>query len=131
MRRALAMARHETRQIISDPAQVIIMIAMPLTSMAIFKGSMRGALQATGWDSVNGSEQVVPGFLMLSAFFMPTFIGLTFVKEHGWYTWDRLQSTPLRPWELIVGKTLPWFIVGVVQVFSVFLIASLVFGLES
>jgi ABC-2 type transport system permease protein len=128
--RIRAMSRHDFRVLINDPMPLVLLSVMPLASMAFFKTSMGAALFQAGYAHANGSEQVVPGFAVLSGFFIPSFIGLAFFKEHGWYTWERLQTTRLRQWEIVVGKLAPWAVIGLVHQASVFLIGYALFGLR-
>jgi ABC-2 type transport system permease protein len=55
-----------------------------------------------------------------------TAISLTREKETG--TMEALLVSPLRPWQIIVGKVLPYVLVGFVSVVGVIIEARLVFG---
>jgi ABC-2 type transport system permease protein len=126
-----AMSRHDLRILVNDPMPLILLTIMPLASMAFFKTSMGAALAQSGYFHANGSEQVVPGFAVLSGFFIPSFIGLAFFKEHGWYTWQRLQTTRLHRWEIVVGKLAPWALIGLIHQTLVFAIGYALFGFSS
>lgn len=53
-------------------------------------------------------------------------ISLSSEKEKG--TLEILLVSPLRPWQIIVGKVLPYLLLGFVNVATVLLAAALVFG---
>jgi ABC-2 type transport system permease protein len=55
-----------------------------------------------------------------------TAISLTREKETG--TMEALLVSPLRPWQIIVGKVAPYLVVGFISVIGVIIEARLVFG---
>lgn len=122
--------RNELRLISKDPLVLVLLMAMPLVIISIFKSTMAASLLASGITGANGAEQVVPGQSLLFGFFLVSFIGLTFFREHGWGTWDRLRSSRASRKEIILGKALPWVIVGVIQVGILFTLGTVLFGLE-
>ncbi len=58
---------------------------------------------------------------------MMTAMGIVREKEIG--TMEQLMVTPIRPIELILGKTLPFAIVGLLDVLLVTAVALLVFSI--
>lgn len=71
---------------------------------------------------------IVPGLmgtLLTMTFVMVASMALTREREHG--TMETLLSTPIRPLEVIVGKAVPFIVVGYLQVMVVLLIAILFF----
>jgi len=74
------------------------------------------------------SNLFVPGlmaFVLTIVSSLMTAISLTREKETG--TMEALLVSPLRPWQIIVGKVLPYLAVGFVSVIGVILEARLVF----
>ncbi|HET7833819.1 MAG TPA: ABC transporter permease [Gallionella sp.] len=73
-------------------------------------------------------------------FFIPGIVGiltlvttmlvtaLTVAREREQGTFDQLLVTPLRPAEILLGKALPGFLIGIVQATVILLIATLWFG---
>lgn len=59
---------------------------------------------------------------------MVTAMGIVREKEIG--TMEQLMVTPIRPMELIVGKTLPFALVGLVDVVAMTALARFVFGIR-
>jgi ABC-2 type transport system permease protein len=75
------------------------------------------------------SNLFVPGlmaFVLTIVSSLMTAISLTREKETG--TMEALLVSPLRPWQIIVGKVLPYVAVGFVSVVGVIVEARLVFG---
>jgi len=71
----------------------------------------------------------VPGLmamvLMIIAALM-TALSLTREKETG--TMEALLVSPLRPWQIIIGKVAPYLVIGFVSVLTVLLVARVVFS---
>jgi ABC-2 type transport system permease protein len=65
------------------------------------------------------------GTLTMMQTIMLTALSVAREREQG--TFDQLQVTPLRPTEIIVGKTLPSMMVGTVQATNILLVAQLWF----
>jgi ABC-2 type transport system permease protein len=75
------------------------------------------------------SNLFVPGlmaFVLTIISSLMTAITLTREKETG--TMEALLVSPLRPWEIIVGKVAPYFVIGFISVIAVLVEARLVFG---
>jgi ABC-2 type transport system permease protein len=75
------------------------------------------------------SNLFVPGlmaFVLTIVSSLMTAISLTREKETG--TMEALLVSPLRPWQIIVGKVAPYLLVGFISVIGVILEARLVFN---
>jgi ABC-2 type transport system permease protein len=75
------------------------------------------------------SNLFVPGlmaFVLTIISSLMTTISLTREKETG--TLETLLVSPLRPWQIIVGKVAPYLLIGFVSVVGVIIEARLVFG---
>jgi ABC-2 type transport system permease protein len=75
------------------------------------------------------SNLFVPGlmaFVLTIISSLMTAISLTREKETG--TMEALLVSPLRPWEIIVGKVTPYLAVGFISMIAVLVEARLVFG---
>jgi ABC-2 type transport system permease protein len=78
-----------------------------------------------------GSTQynIVPGLvgvILTMTMVIMTALAVTRERERG--TMEALLATPVRPLEVIVGKIVPYVLVGVIQVMIVFVAARLLFG---
>jgi len=129
-RRILVISRHQTRLLLGDPGALVLFVIIPLLTMVIMKSTQKSALLAAGYHNVNGSEEAVPGFTVMFAFFWLVFVGRTFFAEHGWGTWERLQAMA-NTGEVMIGKLLPGFVVITTQMILLFAIGDLALGLNS
>jgi ABC-2 type transport system permease protein len=78
--------------------------------------------------AANTQYNIVPGLigtLLTMTFVMVASMALTREREHG--TMEMLLSTPLLPLEVILGKAIPFIIVGYLQVMVVLTIAIFFF----
>ncbi|MBL8327930.1 MAG: ABC transporter permease [Rubrivivax sp.] len=72
---------------------------------------------------------VVPGLMgviLTMTLVMMTAMAMTRERERG--TLENLLATPVRPLEMMIGKILPYALIGYVQVLIVFVAARLLFG---
>jgi ABC-2 type transport system permease protein len=129
--RSLAVFRHNVRLLLGDPGPVFLFVVTPLLLMAIIKPASEALLHNEGFPDATGAEQVVPAFTVMFAFFWMGYIGRNFFAEHGWGTWERLQTTVASPVEIMVGKLLPGFVLILFQQIVLFVGGSLIFGLDS
>ena len=73
---------------------------------------------------------MVPGVLGLLLMVMTMLLtSLAIVKEKELGTLEQLVVTPIKPYQLIIGKLAPFFLIGVVDVILVIFFASLIFSL--
>jgi ABC-2 type transport system permease protein len=60
----------------------MVLIVLPIITMAFLKPAFRRALAQAGHPHANGAEQVVPGQATLSAFFVVSLVTFGFFAEH-------------------------------------------------
>jgi ABC-2 type transport system permease protein len=73
---------------------------------------------------------MVPGVLGLLLMVMTMMLtSLAIVKEKELGTLEQLVVTPIKPYQLIIGKLAPFFVIGVIDVLLVIFFASFVFDL--
>jgi len=107
LRRSWVVVGQNVALLLADPAPIVVTTLMPLVLMFFLKGTSEAVLVGSGVEGANGAEQVVPGMIVLFAFFGVGFLGTAFFSEHNWGTWDRLRASAARPIEIVVGKMLP------------------------
>lgn len=72
---------------------------------------------------------MVPGVLALLLMVLTMLLtSLAIVKENEAGTMEQLIVTPMRPYQIIIGKLAPFFIIGIVDIILVLLVATLWFG---
>ena len=129
-RRVRVILGHELRLSIQDPLPVMILLVFPIITMAFLKPAFRPALVQGGFAHANGSEQVVPGQAVLSAFFIVSLTTFAFFAEFGWMTWDRLRASPASSLEIVLGKAIPRVAMVIVQLFVIIGAGVLLFDLH-
>ena len=72
---------------------------------------------------------MVPGVLALLLMVLTMILtSLAIVKEVEAGTMEQLIVTPIKPYQLVIGKLAPFFMIGVVDIILVLLVATLWFG---
>lgn len=74
-------------------------------------------------------QVVVPGNAVLFGFFIALTCALSFSEERRTGTWRRLLASPVPTWQLLVGKLLPYIVIGAVQVGLLFIVGAVAFGM--
>lgn len=75
-------------------------------------------------------QQSVPGYTVMFAFFIVLFASRSFITERNEGTFKRILAAPVSKRSLFIGKMVPNFIIGLVQVFSMLLFGRFVFGMS-
>jgi ABC-2 type transport system permease protein len=71
----------------------------------------------------------IPGVVMnILTIITMMLTALALVREREIGTMEQLMVSPMRPVELIIGKTMPFVIIGFIQFFGILALARLVFG---
>ncbi len=75
-------------------------------------------------------DELVPGWTVMFVFFLVNIMARSFIHERDLGTLRRLRIAPVPPTGVILGKTVPFFIVSVVQTVLLFLTGRLLFGMS-
>jgi ABC-2 type transport system permease protein len=124
-RRSLAITRNELRVLRRDPSPLIFVLAVPVLVIYILRDGIGAILQVLGYHGASGADFSVPAEAVTFIFFIPAFIGMSFFREHGWATWDRLRGSSATSAEILLGKVAPMCLLGVLQLAVVFAVGSL------
>lgn len=116
------MAKHNALLRLRDPGQLISYIVMPMLLMLVFKPLYVTALKS-------GTLQAVTGPLVMFSVFALSIVGNSIMVEREWRTWDRLRVTRASRAELLLGKTLPAFVILLLQQSVLLVFGCLVIGL--
>jgi ABC-2 type transport system permease protein len=87
-------------------------------------------LEMRAWFNPNLESRwfFIPGIIgMLTLVVTMLVTALTVAREREQGTFDQLLVTPLRPGEILVGKTVPGFVIGIAQATVILLVATLWF----
>lgn len=105
---------HEGRLVLGDPSPIVMLLVMPIVLILFLPDA----------------DQAVPGIATMFAFFVVGYIGFAFFREHGWRTWERLRVSSVTTPGLVVGKALPYLVMGVVQVSMLIAVGWVFLGLD-
>ena len=72
-------------------------------------------------------NSLAPGFALMFAFFMVSHLGETVVNERSTGTLRRLITTPVNRAAILIGKALPFFAIGVIQLAFVLGLCNAIF----
>ena len=72
---------------------------------------------------------LVPGYTVCFAFFLILYMSRSFLAERDFGTLTRLRAAPISRSALLLGKTLPFLLVSLVQVLLMFGFGRLLFGM--
>lgn len=130
-RAILVLARHELRLLLGDSRSLILLFTLPLAVIAFFRPALELTLFAEGYIHADGSAQAVPGVAATFSLFLIGYVGLSFFRDHGWGTWDRLRVVPVRRWQLLAGKVIPLLLLAWVQLVVLFGVGFAVFDFRA
>jgi ABC-2 type transport system permease protein len=75
-------------------------------------------------------QTVVPGYTVMFVFFIMSFMARSFIGEHDMGTLSRLRLAPISRPAMMIGKTIPFFIISLVQTSLLFLAGKALFGMN-
>lgn len=79
-------------------------------------------------SSLESSVFMVPGTMaMILCVVTILLTSMSIAKEKELGTFEMIISSPVKTWEVLLGKTLPFVIIGIVNAISIFMLAILVF----
>ena len=75
-------------------------------------------------------QVIVPAYTVMFAFFLINIMARSFISEAANGTLRRLHAAPIGIGQLLIGKTVPFLIVSIVQGLLLFLFGKLLFGMS-
>ncbi|MBI3863288.1 MAG: ABC transporter permease [Planctomycetia bacterium] len=75
-------------------------------------------------------QTVVPGYTVMFVFFIVNFMARSFIGEHDMGTLNRLRLAPITRSGMMIGKTVPFLIISLVQTSLLFLAGKVLFGMD-
>ena len=105
-----------------DPGQMISYIAMPMILMLVLKPIYIRVVSG-------GDVQVVTGLLVMFSVFAIAIAGNSILVERHWQTWDRLRQSRASAAEMLLGKTIPIFVLMLLQQSILLVYGCLVIGI--
>jgi ABC-2 type transport system permease protein len=123
LHRLAVLVRHNLLLRMRDPGHLISYLVMPMVLMLAFKPLYRGSLP-------DSETQTVVGMIVMFSALSLTVVGTAMLTERIWLTWDRLRVTPASVVELLLGKTIPLFVLLAAQQVLLLLFGCAVVGMR-
>lgn len=122
--RMLTFAGRNTKEILRDPLNLCFGLGFPLLLILLLS-----AIQANIPVELFAIGHLTPGITVFGLSFMTLFSATLIARDRGSALLQRLYTTPLTPWDFILGYTLPIIPIAVAQSMICYL-AAIVLGLE-
>ncbi|MDP3704834.1 MAG: ABC transporter permease [Legionellaceae bacterium] len=101
----------------------------PLKSLATSSPAYRPMIHSVYNPLAITAYNIVPGLLgVVLTMTLVIITALAITREYERGTMENLLATPLRPLEVMIGKMLPYIIVGYIQIVLILFMAKFVFG---
>jgi len=124
------LAQHSARWL-EERRRQLLLAAGPSRGEAVRPVVPRIDLQTRVWFNPNfvSRDYYVPGIVALVITVTTILLtALAIVREKEIGTMEQLMVTPLRPIELMIGKTVPFALVGMIDIVLITVLALLIFG---
>jgi len=116
-------------KIVSTRAAAILQSKLATTGLAGTVGAINTRLEFWYNPTLESSFSLVPGVVCLITGNLTIFMSaLAIVRERELGTIEQLLVTPMRPWELMLGKLLPYMMMGFVNVTTTVVLAQILFA---
>lgn len=138
----------DLRLLARDRRALVVLLALPLVLIAVI-GSSSGRLVSDDARSVDSADiqtesdtsqpmpsprrvyrSIVPGFVVLFVFFVVNIMGRSFIQERELGTLQRLRTTPIENTSILLGKTVPFLVISLVQTGLLLLCGIFLFGMN-
>ncbi len=117
-------------QIISDYSNTMLLERLNRSGMIGFEEA-GVEIEPRTWFNPNLESRYfyVPGVIASIAFLIPIILtAQAIVREREIGTLEQIMVTPIRPWELMVGKTIPFALIGLLDAIMIAILGVFWFG---
>src|SRR3954469_7893228 len=87
-----------------QPWFIAITLVQPVIWLLLFGALFQNVVQIPGFDGSDYKQYLVPGVLVMTAFFSSGWNGMSTIDDLERGVTDRFLVTPVRRWPLIVGR---------------------------
>ena len=119
--RMITFANRNAKEILRDPLNLFFGLGFPLVLLVLLS-----IIQANVPVSLFEIEHLTPGITVFGLSFMTLFSATLISKDRGSSLLQRLYTTPLTPWDFILGYTLPILPIAVAQCVICYMAALLI-----
>ncbi|MBD0020429.1 MULTISPECIES: ABC transporter permease [Gordonia] len=128
--RALLLSRHDAAWLCREPAPLVTVLITPALLVLFIKPLYADAVTRLGYLHGDGVQLAVPGVAVMFSFFLIGLVTDSYFREHGLQTWQRLRLSPVRTWEVLLGKSTLCSALSVTQTAFLFALGWTVVGLH-
>ena len=128
MKRMLYFARRNAYEILRDPISLFFGVLFPMVLLALLS-LINAAIPAQANMTLYQIETLAPGIASFGLCFLALFASMLVAKDRCSSFMLRLRTSPLRPWEYIVGYCLPMLPMALIQNFLC-MICAMCMGLK-
>ncbi len=107
----------------------------------VFRGAAKQKVIPEPWETISASASAeepennvyqlfVPSYTVLFVFFLVNIMGRSFLDERDRGTLRRLRISPIAPSAILIGKTLPFMVLSLVQTGILMISGKLLFGMS-
>ena len=122
--KTLAFAKRTFKEILRDPLTLFFGLGFPLVLLLLLT-----AIQSNVPVDLFKLESLTPGIAVFGLSFISLFSAFLISKDRGSSLLSRLYTTPLKSTDFILGYTLPFIPIAIIQCIICYLV-SLVLGLQ-
>ncbi|MBL8819570.1 MAG: ABC transporter permease [Planctomyces sp.] len=144
---------HVTRNAMADPLTEGLVKALLRLSLQeailpilaekipVFRGAAKDSVIPVPWSESESARKeaasdvrvyqfLVPSYTVLFVFFLVNIMGRSFIAERDMGTLRRLRISPISPSSILIGKTLPFYVMSLVQTSILMVSGRLLFGMS-
>lgn len=127
MKRCMAFAGRNLKELLRDPLSYIFCVGFPLV-MLIVMTLVNESIPAEAGMTIFRVDRLSPGIAVFGLTFIMLFTCLSVSKDRAGAFLVRLYASPMRPWDFIFGYMLPVFVLSLIQSIVTFA-ASVIIGI--
>lgn len=98
------MAARDLRALWRQPWYIAVTLVQPVIWLLLFGELFQRVVEIPGFEGGDYKQYLVPGVLVMTAFFSSGWNGMSTIEDLERGVTDRLLVTPARRWPLIVGR---------------------------
>ena len=122
--KSFTFAKRNTKELIRDPLNIAFGIGFPVVLLLLLS-----AIQRSIPVSLFEIQTIAPGIVVFGLSFMTLFSATIIAKDRKSSLLQRLYTSPMKPYDFILGYTLPIIIISVIQSIVCYVFA-IILGLE-
>ena len=100
----LTLTGRDLRRLWRQPVFIFVSLVQPVIWLLLFGALFERVVDLPGFEGGDYQQYIVPGVLVMTAFFTSGWSGMSTIEDLERGVTDRLLVTPVRRWPLIAGR---------------------------